>query len=254
MAMITIILAAVSDVNELTDVMRKARTDLRNIVNRQRSASSKWDIVEAMLWLETDAFSPDEFAQLGPDKRRQVSELSGLFTMQDPVVWVPSLHGIMRIGNGLDAGALRMVMEHQWPGHQRVDVRPFSAKKSVTANLDDIINYSLKHECTTDFFDEDSGLVQQREWDSKWLCSYYEWLHLNSRGFQSTKIQVGRKMVKETKQKSGAEQVQNVAAHIDIEEENSEKTKEIAPMPVTYTFNGFDIDNIYWEPYEKFKF
>lgn len=186
--MLTINLDAVREVGMIADVVTKARRDLRNLIDTQRRGSGSWGPVEVLLWLETDAIDLADYPRLGPDKREQVGEFVQVFEGQMGVVWLPSLHGVVRLGPSLDVGAARTAFVKQWPGHQCVDLRSFYVTRSMSTNLARIINYSLKHECTTEYYDSTTGEITPREWETKWLGSYYEWLYKWSRGFQSHRI------------------------------------------------------------------
>ncbi len=233
MAMVTINLGAVRDVAEIEAMVAKARRDLRNMIDAQRRASGLWAPVEVLLFLETDAFDAEDFPQLGPDKQTQTGEFIQVFSGSTGVVWLPSLHGVVRFGPTLDIGRIRAAFEKQWPGHRRVDVRPFFSTRLMKDNLGDIINYSLKHEHATEFIDRSTGEVIRREWETKWLGEYYAWLYRWSRSFKSIRLTVKAKKISLIRDESEIRR-------LDVKEIDSD------PLPVICSFSVFPTDYTYW--------
>lgn len=232
LAIVTVILDAVRNVEEIGPVVAKGGKDLRNMVTAQRRISGLWGPVEFLLYLETDAFDAQDYAHLGPDRRAQVAEFTSIFEGESGVVWVPSLHGIVRLGPALDVGQVREALERQWPGHRRVHIASFNQNCEVTTNVARIVNYSNKHRCTTDYYDAETGEITPREWDTSWLLAYYTWMHEWSRGFHRTRISVGPKKFK----MPIVEQIED-AADLQV---------EIEPLPFIHGFSGFPTDYYYW--------
>ncbi len=230
MALLTVILGTVRDVKDIADVMSKARKDLRNLIDAERRRSRLWDPVEVMVWLETDACDLADYARLGPDKQIQVAEFMPVFAQTEGVVWIPSLHGIVRFGPGLDAVRVRAAFERKWPGHKRVDVEPFWADQTLNQNLGRIINYACKHTCTTDYYDAETGEITPCEWETSWLKDYYTWLSEWSRGFQATRIFLRAKKQKRKKR---------TASRFD------ENNNDIEPLPFVYGNSIFHRDYYY---------
>lgn len=246
MAILTIILPPVFDVAEIGDAMAKARRDLRNLIDRQRRASGLWGPAEVLVWLETDAFDLEDLPRLGSDRQAQMRQFIQAFHDQSGIVWSPTLHGIVRLGPGLDVGIARRAFEKQWPGHRRVHLQTFTEGKALAASLGDVVNYSLKAECTNEFIDHATGEVVPVEWETSWLGEYYSWMYGWSRGFQSTRVSI-----KPTRRKVEA------AKHIETGEDSTlfsdaapDEDKEhedniLDPLPSMYSFSVFDRDYRY---------
>jgi len=224
--MVTINLGAVREVAEIETMMAKARRDFRNLIDRQRRDSGVWEAVEALAWMETDAFDLEDYPRLGPDKQEQYAQFIQVFHGSSGVIWCPHLHGVIRLTPGLDVGTVRTAFERQWPGHRRVDVRTFTDEKSMIVNLGDIINYALKADCTTEYYNAETGETTYVEWETAWLGEYYTWLHGWSRGSQSLRLSINPKMCDEA-----------AVACVDYDEE-----MEIEPLPFACSFSVFPTD------------
>jgi hypothetical protein len=190
LALVTINLGATHAIAEIGSLMKKSRRDLRNMIDKCRRASVHWWPFEVLGWMEVDAFDLDDFLHLGPQKRNQIEQFIQVFHGSAGVVWCPHLHCIVRLAPGLDASSVRSAFERQWPGEGRVDVSSFSEQKTVQLNIGDIVNYSLKHACTTEFYDDKTGSSTICEWRTTWQCEYFLWMHKWSRGFQSTRVSI----------------------------------------------------------------
>ncbi|MGU3594121.1 hypothetical protein ACLBYF_34015, partial [Methylobacterium brachiatum] len=103
-----------------------------------------------------------------------------------------------------------------------------------------ILNYSMKHVCTSDYYDFEEGVVDSREWETAWLGLYYEWLYRWSRGHQSTRISIKKKRV----------EVLAGEGIIATNEKNNdlyEKEKELDVLPFVCSFSVLPIDYYYWK-------
>jgi hypothetical protein len=219
MAFVTIVVGATSDVSEISDIFQKFRKDFRNVVDSNRRQRRGWDGVEFVLWLETDAFSAEDFLLLGPDKRSQLGEMIPIFLNMSGPVWVVTVHGIARL-NGLEHQHVRQQLEERWSGHKQVDVARFFGDRSKEQNLRYTINYALKHECRVHL-----GNVEM-EWGKGWAASYYGFLSTWSRGFQSLRISINPKGSKSLPLH------QPVATDISAD-------GEIEPLPFTCSYSIF---------------
>jgi hypothetical protein len=246
MANFALILPPVFHVADIEAVMAKVRRDLRNLLDRERRASGLWWSVEVLVWLETDAFDLEDFARLGSDKQKQIGQFIQAFHGQSGTVWVPTLHGVVRLGPGLDVGIARAAFEKQWPGHRRVHIQTFTEGKAMTASLGDVINYSLKHECTNEFIDRETGEVVPVEWETSLLRDYYSWMYGWSRGFQSTRISVKPKTEK-IKSDQALDSMPD-SEEFDVNRADSitgEHYSVLDPLPLIYSFSVFDRDYRY---------
>lgn len=230
LALLSIVLGATQNVEEIGQIAHREAKNLRNRIAAERRASGLWGPFEAVVWLEVDAIDLEDFARLGPAKREQVGEWMTVMQGQTGVVWLPSWHGIVRLGPALDVGQVGEAFRRQWPGHRQVHLRPFHVDRALTANISGVINYGNKHACTTDYYDAETGEITPREWDTSWLGTYYAWLHGWSRGFQSLRVSVRAAKPKRV---------------LDLTT-NSNEEIELEPLPFVHSSSHFDRDYIYW--------
>lgn len=231
LAMLTINLGAVLDVAEIATMVRKARRDMRNCLDRERRSSSFWWATEVLAWIEVDAFDAADFNLLASDRQLQIEQFRCAFANSGRV-WLPSLHGLVRLGEGVDVKAAEAAFASQWPGHRRVDLRPLLADRSVKDNVASIINYSLKNECTTTLMDPITGKGNKLDWPSTWMADYYSWLCSTSRGFQSTRIHV-----KANKPKGPL--YYNMFGHLNERIAVESDHYDVQPMPFIYSISDF---------------
>lgn len=246
LAMVTVVLGAVLDIRDVASVMAKARRDMRNLVNSMRSESVMWGRFEALFYLETDAFDATDFLRLGEDKQCQISEFGVVYANTSGPIWVPTLHGIVRLCEGVDIASVRRAFEHKWRGHRRVDVATFHAGRSVKDNIGGIVNYALKHECSTTLISPVSGYLTSFEWQPTWIETYYSWLYEWSRGFQSLRMTVGptKSKIKSNVTTDSCENVsvRNQSPVIDEHSDLQSHHIWMEPMPSMYGFSVFDRD------------
>lgn len=193
LGMITIVLGATPDVNKIGEMMSKARRDLRNLVNRKRRADPDgWNNFEFLAWLETDCFDASQIGHLGSDKQTQYASFLTIFHGMNGPIWVPTLHGIIKLGDHLSRSDVCEAFERQFKFHRQVDIRSLISDFSMSQNIDEIIRYANKHEDTTKIF------CIEASWDDAWINDYYSWMHQWSRGSLSVKISIKQKKSKYT--------------------------------------------------------
>ncbi|ODT60203.1 MAG: hypothetical protein ABS77_09785 [Phenylobacterium sp. SCN 69-14] len=218
LAFASIVIGATDYVDEIGETFMKFRKDLRNIVDANRRQRRRWNNFEALLWLETDALSGDDFVHLGSDKKAQLGEMAPLFVRDSGPVWVVTAHGVIA-RPGIDYQEVAEDFRQRWPGTKRVDVRPFYDHQTKDQNLGYTINYALKHECRT-------HLGQFAEpWPMGWMAEYYSYLNRWSRGFQSTRISISPKEIKST--------------NAILPKYNKTETEELEPLPFIYSDSVF---------------
>ena len=153
-----------------------------------------------------------------------------------------TFHGIVRL-NGLEPQQVRQELERKWGGAKQVDVAPFEPEKDEKANIGDIINYALKHQCRTHL-----GAAEER-WPDEWIAEYFAFLHEWSRGFQKLKVSVGR----QRKCDVGVEIDGDVVAVVHdqlVEGEHGSDEVGVDPLPFSCSFSVFD--NYYCCDREKY--
>jgi len=221
LAFLSHVIGATPNVDEVGAIFKTFAKDLRNLIDSNRRKRRRWNAVESLLWLETDAIMAGDYIHLAPDKMEQLGELAPMFVHQNGPVWIVTAHGIVS-HPGVDLQEVRAEFERRWPGHKRVDLRAFWDNQTKEKNLRGIINYSLKHECRTHL-----GLYSE-SWPMSWMTEYYSYLHGWSRGFYRMRSIVGRKTSKK-----------DVMLLADSYGNN--KDEYIEPIPFIYTNRHSDI-------------
>ena len=189
LSMLSVVIAASSDVEDIGSIFGKFRKDLRNAVDGRRRDDRRWQTFQSLLWLETDAVSADDFVNLGTDKKEQLGEMAPFFIGQDGPVWVVTTHGVAS-HPGIDHQEVRRVLAHRWQGHNQVHVAPFFEDADKDVSLRRIINYSLKGECRSYVGGAETP------WPPSWAATYYAYLNGWSRSFQSHRISISPMGVK----------------------------------------------------------
>ncbi len=219
LAFASIVIGATAHVDEIGETFTKFRRDLRNVVDANRRHRRRWNNLEALLWLETDALSGNDYVHLGSDKQAQLGEMAPLFVRDSGPVWVVTAHGVIACP-GIDYQEVGEDFRQRWPGTKRVDVRPFYPHQTKEQNLGYTINYALKHECRTHL-----GHITE-PWPVGWMAEYYSYLNRWSRGFQSTRISISSREIKST--------------NTLLSGYNHPKLEEREPFPFTYSDSVFD--------------
>jgi len=232
LAMVTIVVGATGWIDEVADLVTAFRKDLRNVVDGLRRSHRRWRSVEFLMWLETDAFASEDYVLLGSDKQAQLGPMAPLILNPRAPVWIVTFHGIVRL-NGLEPQQIRQELERKWGGAKRVDVAPFAPEKTERANLGDIINYALKHQCRTHL-----GAAEER-WPDEWIAEYFAFLHEWSRGFQKLKVSVGRqRMCGVGIEADGG---LGVVVHDQlVDSEHDVDELDVDPLPFSCSFSVFD--------------
>jgi hypothetical protein len=185
MALLTVVLAVTEDENQIGLCFERGRKKLRNIIDAQRRRTRRWDAVEVLGWLETDALDDSQVQMVLPERRALLEHL-GLPSHPAPEmpIWVITFHAVVRLP-AVEHQAFRSALQIGWPHPGQVDVRPFISTKSPDANLRHVIEYALKHETITRM----EGRTEFA-WPSEWLAKYYEALEGWSRSFQRLRVNI----------------------------------------------------------------
>lgn len=185
LASLSLVVGATQTLRDIEVIWTKFRKDLRNLIDSQRRQNGLWALTEALVWLEVDAISGEDFMHLAPNKMAQLGELAPFAFYTGQPVWVVTCHGIIA-HPGLPLERVRSQLERQWPGYRQTCLKPFDDQNSVVGNIGGVVNYALKNECRVHL-----GYVSEA-WPTSWAADYYAYLHEWSRGFQSLRISVGR--------------------------------------------------------------
>jgi hypothetical protein len=185
MALLTVVLAVTEDENQIGPCFERGRKKLRNIIDAQRRRTRRWDAVEVLGWLETDALDDSQVQMVLPE-RRALLENVGLPSHPAPEmpIWVITIHAVVRL-SAVEHQAFRSALQIGWPHPGQVDVSPFISTKSPDANLCHVIEYALKHETITRM----EGRMEFA-WPPGWLARYYEALEGWSRSFQRLRVNI----------------------------------------------------------------
>lgn len=105
-------------------------------------------------------------------------------------IWVPTLHGIIKLGDSLSCADARRAFERQFSAHCQVDIKSFHSNKSVKNNIDGIVEYANEHDDTTTIV----GMTS--DWDQAWLNEYYGFLHRWSRGSLRIKLSINKRKLR----------------------------------------------------------
>jgi hypothetical protein len=172
-------------VNEIGETVLRARSTARNLFNKYRARSKRWNKIELLGWFEIDALSEDDMPLLGSDR----AELLSLIHAQphgNAPVYIPTIHGIVSL-NGLDYQQFRDALQEKWPHKNQVDVQPFYETAPMEKSIYSVIRYSLKRTCSTFLRGVDEP------WPDSWLVEFESWHYQWSRGFQSMKLSIGKR-------------------------------------------------------------
>ena len=220
LAFASIVIGATTHLDDIADLFAKFRKDLRNLVEANRRQRRRWNGLEALLWLETDALCGEDYCHLGTDKQAQLGEMAPMFVQASGPVWVITVHGVIAHPD-IDHQEVQAELDRRWPGTKRVDVRPFYGHQTEEQNLRYTINYALKHQCRTHL----GNIIEP--WPASWIAAYYSHLHQWSRGFQSMRISIGRS--------SKILTTQSVKNYTNVIDDNDRE-----PLPFIYSNSIFD--------------
>lgn len=176
------------------------RKDLRNIVDSMRRRDGLWALTEFVVWLEIDAVSADDFSRLPPEKRVQLGELASAIGFGDEPIWIVTCHGI--VAHPMQtSGRIHSRLAQRWPVLGQVHLRPFYQWNDPATNIARVVNYSLKYEASTSLEsrDDDDFTSIEDKWPLSWVAKYHAFLNGWSRGFQSTRISIGRRFAKSSR-------------------------------------------------------
>lgn len=184
MALATVVLGVVGTLADMDALLAKGRRDLRNAVNAQRAARVAWKGVELLGWFEVDAVHSDDLQFVAAERRDLLGKLGAGGGMNGPI-WVATFHAVVR-HERIDWQEVQSTLAAQWPLVTQVDVQPFRRHLSPTWNLENCVNYAVKHQAVTKLG------TRTEPWPVTWLVSYYEWLHEWSPSFKRLRILLRR--------------------------------------------------------------
>lgn len=217
LVMVSIVHELVGSVHEIGPSFAGAKRKLRNIIDQNRRLNANWCHLQAWGWLEVDAFEPERFVDLLPNKKAQFDAMGVPYAGDGPV-WVTTLHCIVSL-TGVDRYALARELERGWSIPTQVHVQPFDGGRSVSDNLNSVIRYSLKHTNITR-----SLATGPEPWCIVWKKAYYEYLNGWSQSFQSIRAWIRPQRF------AGMVEVDDLSDNVIEDEEEY----YLEPMPVVF--------------------
>lgn len=229
MASLTIVFAAKGAVDEIADVYEAGRKKLRNLCDAMRRKSDRWADLEIVGWLEVDAVAPEDLDKLPPERRELLDAIDEAYCVARGMpIWIVTMHGIAKLGDGR-FGDFEAALSSTWRAPRQTKLRPFHDDKTPDQNIANLVLYALKHDCCSTFwFQRDDGTFGEVDeaWPGSWRAAHYEFIESWSRGFQSTRINIGLRGKKRTVH---SPQVEADPPHHHCDEEPLDY---IEPMPV----------------------
>jgi hypothetical protein len=210
MAFVSVVLDGTSDVEQVGDIIRRARVTARNMFAKHRTMRRRWDGAQLLGWFEVDALCAEDAPLLGNERAALMADLGVTLAPARPT-YIPTIHAVVGL-NGLDWQAVRDALQEKWPHEHQVDVRPFYEHQPVEKSLYCTIRYALKRSCSSFLRGTEA------EWPESWLVEFEMWSQRWSRSFQSFRISIGKK--RNTK-----------AKHVRKSDVKIEKI-ELEPMPM----------------------
>ena len=92
LGMATLVAGATTDVEEIGAMFIKARSDLRNMINRQRAERRRWRNFKLIGWLEVDALAAEDLPNLGSDRSALLHGLGLPHVADGDTIWIPTIH------------------------------------------------------------------------------------------------------------------------------------------------------------------
>lgn len=165
---------AIGDTDSVGDIgpmFETARTKLRNIIDQRRAVQDVWHPVEVLGWMQVGARST-----------------SGALASKP--VWTINASLVVRHGAALPYQEIRHLLGDAWRSSGQTQVTPFDAASPVSASLDDSICLALAPWHSN---------ANREAWSKDWVRELYEYVEGWSRSFQSLRIDIGQRDVKQTR-------------------------------------------------------
>lgn len=217
LVMVSIVLELVGSVTEIGPSFASAKRKLRNIIEQNRRLKASWCDLQAVGWMEVDAFEPERFVDLLPRKKAQFEAMGVPYAGEGPV-WVTTLHCIVSLA-GVDRHAFARELERGWSIPTQVHIQPFDGERTVSDNINSVVRYSLKHRSVSN-----AHVTGPEPWNVVWRKAYYEYLNDWSRSFQGVRVWI--------RPRSCQVRGDELEQHEMGDEETVER--DIEPMPILF--------------------
>jgi hypothetical protein len=191
MFMVTICLAAVASLEDVSDLWNREKKALNYIVKKLRNLSRRWAGFRMNAFLEIMPFTAEEVPLGGSDQEEMLNAMGvpSPHRYADDPVWLVHIHAIGH-ARDLDWQEVRDALTERWSHPHQVNVEPFYDWQDKDVSIAKIVSYSLKYA---------PGRMLangRRNWPLAWMSEYYQWAFGFSRGYQSFKFSIGPKRVK----------------------------------------------------------
>lgn len=205
---VSIVLASNTRIDAIRGAVAKARKDLSNMraAAYQQPGGWRWRSVQAFGIVGIDAVALEDAAPMAPDRSTPIPGFP-LVAPADNTLWLQHVHLAVHHPH-LDRAELVRAVTHQWPGSQRVSVRPFEEHRSAADNAAAVVGKALER-----FGDE---------WPAHSRADFHGWLHGLRRGLQP--LALSSRPRREGMPCRGS--IKDVTARVEWQD------REIEPMPV----------------------
>jgi len=156
---LTICLPTTQDIDEVPDIIRAGKRDLRNLVARWRSTSEKAKQCHFLGMAEVGYCPTSEYKFLGSDKVLQL-DYYGVDPFWDHT-YSPHFHLILDSG-GANTANLMDLCDRKWPASKACHITPITP--SIQNSIEDIICYITKI--------DDQYATNRHGWTNKSLTKY----------------------------------------------------------------------------------
>lgn len=214
MAFATVVLQPTHDVADVLPIFRSARSTLRNIRSKHKSALQGLRLAG---WMETDIVTYDQMPLIGSQRQNLISTL--LHPKDDcSPMYIPTIHAIVGMRD-LSCPEFRRHLSEKWPHDRQVHVEPFLEKFNKNENIRNLVCYSLKGICST------NGNRERLPWASSWMKDYFVAIDVPSGNFQAISTKIGFNN-------------RHIAPYEALDQINTKRSlRECEPMPFIHDVN-----------------
>lgn len=182
-SLVTIMITCTGSLESIRDIIREFRVSLRNLRDRRAREDGRWRMISAVGLAEVDMVSPYDI-QLLPPHRRQVIETLSATMHGDEIVHVVHVH-LAASHPAIPRHVVKSVLSQQWPGNNRVDVKPFRDEQGAADNAGGVVAYASKQKMSVRYSDFTEFPVPIR-----CQASYFGWLHGIGAGLATLRVRM----------------------------------------------------------------
>jgi hypothetical protein len=192
MAFMTVVGPGTQDLDEADDFIEAMDKANRYRVTAGRSSSARWNDFAMFGAFELDAVGAEHVPLLGSERQALLAEVAPVSMRQDGPTWVPTYHALVHVGR-LGIIEIQEAFARTWPVPGQVHVKPFETVRSVEANIDKLVSYSLKNSCEITLpkqLPNGQWDKLQVPWPVSWQADYGTWLHQRRNGFEYLRFSI----------------------------------------------------------------